>query len=150
MLLGRVSGLPLLVVHVTPVGVPQPDYGARHVAALVLMVEPGSWPRIDPGLVATTLGLTPAESQVAVWLTQGKSVRKIALTMGLTDGAIYWHLKQIYQKLPIQRPITSSMMAHMANVPDMAILMPVQTTTIAASPRHSVLRAARTTGPFVR
>ena len=105
MLLGRVSGLPLLVVHVTPVGVPQPDYGARHVAALVLMVEPGSWPRIDPGLVATTLGLTPAESQVAVWLTQGKSVREIALTMGLTDGAIYWHLKQIYQKLPISRQV---------------------------------------------
>ena len=45
--------------------------------------------------------------------------------------------------------MTSSMMAHMANVPDMAILMPVQTTTIAASPRHSVLPAARTTGPFV-
>ena len=105
MLLGRVSGLPLVVVHVTPVGVPQPDYGARHVAALVLMVEPGSWPRIDPGLVATTLGLTPAESQVAVWLTQGKSVREIALTMGLTDGAIYWHLKQIYQKLPISRQV---------------------------------------------
>ena len=105
MLLGRVSGLPLLVVHVTPVGVPQPDYGARHVAALVLMVEPVSWPRIDPGLVATTLGLTPAESQVAVWLTQGKSVREIALTMGLTDGAIYWHLKQIYQKLPISRQV---------------------------------------------
>ena len=105
MLLGRVSGLPLLVVHVTPVGVPQPDYGARYVAALVLIVEPGSWPRIDPGLVATTLGLTPAESQVAVWLTQGKSVREIALTMGLTDGAIYWHLKQIYQKLPISRQV---------------------------------------------
>ena len=105
MLLGRVSGLPLLVVHVTPVGVPQPDYGARHVAALVLMVEPGSWPRIDPGLVATTLGLTPAESQVAVWLTRGKSVREIALTMGLTVGAIYWHLKQIYQKLPISRQV---------------------------------------------
>ena len=36
------------------------------------------------------------------------------------------------------------------NVPDMAIFTPVQTTTIAASPRHSVLPAARTTGPFVR
>ena len=33
MLLGRVSGLPPFVVHVKPVGVPQPDYGARHVAA---------------------------------------------------------------------------------------------------------------------
>ena len=37
----RPSLLPPLVLHVKPVGVPQPDYGARHVAALVLIVEPG-------------------------------------------------------------------------------------------------------------
>ena len=66
------SGRRRYVVHVKPVGIPQPDYGARHVAALVLIVEPGSWnPRIDPGLVATTLGLTPAESHVAVGLAEG-------------------------------------------------------------------------------
>ena len=41
MLLARPSGLPPFVVHVKPVGVHQPDYGARHVAALVLLVEPG-------------------------------------------------------------------------------------------------------------
>ena len=105
MRLGRSSGLPPLVVHVTPVGVPQPDCGARHVAALVLMVEPGRWPRIDSGLVATTLGLTPAESRVAVWLAEGKSVRDMATATGLTEGAIYWHLKQIYRKLPISRQV---------------------------------------------
>ena len=105
MLLGRSSGLPPLVVHVKPVGVPQPDCGARHVAALVLMVEPGHHPRLDPALVARTLGLTPDESQVAVWLADGKSVRDIARATGLTEGAIYWHLKQIYQKLPISRQV---------------------------------------------
>ena len=36
----------------------------------------------------------------------------------------------------------------MENVPDMAIFTPVQTTTIAASPRHRVLPALRTVGPF--
>ena len=56
-------------------------------------------------MVARTLGLTPAESQVAVWLADGKSVRDIALTTGLTDGAIYWRLKQIYHKLPISRQV---------------------------------------------
>ena len=105
MRLGRSSGLPPVGVHVKPVGVPQPDYGARHVAALVLIVEPGSLPRIDPGLVATILGLTPAESQVAVWLAEGKSVRDMATATGLTEGAIYWHLKQIYRKLPISRQV---------------------------------------------
>ncbi len=105
MLLGRVSGLPPLVVHVKPVGVPQPDYGARHVAALVLIVEPGRHPRLDPDVVARTLELTPAESQVAVWLADGKSVRDMATATGLTEGAIYWHLKQSYQKLPISRQV---------------------------------------------
>ena len=103
MLLGRSSGLPPFVVHVKPVGVPQPDYGARHVAALVLIVEPRSQHRIDPGLVATTLGLTPMESRVAVWLAEGKSVRDMAEATGRTQGSIYWHLKQIYQKQPISR-----------------------------------------------
>ena len=105
MRLGCVSGLPPFVVHVKPVGVPQPDYGARHVAALVLMVEAGRHPRLDPDVVARTLGLTPAESQVAVWLADGTPVRDIARVTGLTDGAIYWHLKQIYRKLPISRQV---------------------------------------------
>ena len=103
MLLGRPSVLPPFVVHVRPVPVPQPDYGARHVAALVLLVEPGRRHRVDPGLVATTLGLTPAEGQVAVWLAAGRSVGEMAAATGRTKGAVYWHLKQIYQKLPVSR-----------------------------------------------
>ena len=103
--LGRSSGVPPLVVHVKPVGVPHPDYGARHVAALVLLVEAGRHPRLDPAVVARTLGLTPAESQVAAWLADGTPVRDIARATGLTEGAIYWHLKQIYRKLPISRQV---------------------------------------------
>ena len=100
--LHRSSGLPPFVVHVKPVGVPDPDYGARHAAALVLIVEPGRH-RVDPGLVATTLGLTRMESQVAVWLAEGKSVQDMAETTGHTRDAIYWHLKHIYKKQSISR-----------------------------------------------
>ena len=103
MLLGRSSVLPPLVVHVKPVGVTQHDYGARHVAALVLIVDPSSQHRIAPALVAKTLGLTPAESQVAVWLAEGKSVNEIAKTTGRSRDSIYWHLKQIYRKRHISR-----------------------------------------------
>ena len=103
MLLRRSSVLSPFAVYVKPVGVPQPDYGARHVAALVLIVEPGRQHRVDPGLVTKTLGLTPAESQVAAWLAEGKSVREMAEATGRTKDAIYWHLKQIYQKLSISR-----------------------------------------------
>ena len=103
MALRRSSLLPPLIVQIKPVGLPQPDYGARHVAVLVLIVELGSRRRVDPNLVAMALGLTPAESRVAVWLAEGKSVREIAQATGRTRGAIYWHLKQIYQKLFISR-----------------------------------------------
>ena len=98
-------GSPPYVVHVKPVGIPQPDYGARHVAALVLIVEPGSWNRIDPGLVATTLGLTPAESHVAVGLAEGKSVPDIAQATGLSKNTVYWRLQQIYEKKSISRQV---------------------------------------------
>ena len=103
MLLRRSPLLPPLVVHAKPVSVPQPDYGARHVAALVLIVEPGRRNNIGPELVATLLGLTPAESRVAVSLAAGKSVRDIAETIGVTERTIYWHLRQIYQKHSISR-----------------------------------------------
>ena len=105
MLLRRSPVLPPFLVHVKPVGVPQPDYGARHVAALVLIVEPGRQPRINPDLVATTLELTPAETQVAVWLAEGKSVRDMSEATGHTTAAIYWHLQQIYQKHSISRQV---------------------------------------------
>ena len=91
------------MVRVKPVGVPQPDDGARHVAALVLIAEPGRQHRVNPDLVATTLELTPAETRVAVWLAEGKSVREMAEATGHTEGAIYWHQTQIYQKQSISR-----------------------------------------------
>jgi len=103
MLVGRGSGAPPLVVHIKPVAVPQVDYGARHTAALILIVEPGSRHGIDPDLVAGILGLTPMESRVAVWLAEGKSVREMAEATGRTEGSIYFHLKQIYRKQPISR-----------------------------------------------
>ena len=89
MLLRRSPVLPPFVVHVKPVGVPQPDYGARPVAALVLIVEPERRRRVDPDLVARTLELTPTETQVAVWLAEGKSVRDMAEATGRTKSAIY-------------------------------------------------------------
>ena len=103
MVLRRSSVVPPFVVHVKPVGGPQPDHGARHVAALVLIVEPGRQHRINPDLVATTLELTPGETQVAVWLAEGNSVGDMADATGHTKAAIYWHLQRIYQKHSISR-----------------------------------------------
>ena len=57
MVLRRSCVVPPFVVHVKPVGGPQPDHGARHVAALVLIVEPGRPHRINPDLVRLVLSL---------------------------------------------------------------------------------------------
>ena len=103
MQLGRVSGLPPFVVHIKPVGVPQPDYGARPVAALVLIVEPGRHPRLDSALVARTLRLTPAESQVAALLADGKTVRDIALATGRRESTIRSHVKHMFAKHGLSR-----------------------------------------------
>ena len=103
MQLGRVSGLPPFVVHIKPVGVPQPDYGARPVAALVLIVEPGRYPRLDLALVARTLRLTPAESQVAALLADGKTVRDIALATGRLESTIRSHVKHMFAKHGLSR-----------------------------------------------
>ena len=103
MLLHRSPVLPPFAVHVKPMGVPQPDYGARHVAALMLIVEPGRRHRVDPNLVARTLKLTPAETRVAVWLAEGRSVRDMADATGHSEGTMYWHLKKIYRKHSISR-----------------------------------------------
>ena len=103
MTLHRASVLLPFVVHVKPVSVRQPDFGARRAAALVLITEPGRVPYIDPVLVATALGLTPVESQMAVWLAEGKTVREIAGATGRTAGSVYWHLNRIYRKQGITR-----------------------------------------------
>ena len=103
MLLRRSHVSPPFVVHVKPASVPQPDYGARHVAVVVLIAEPGRPSRVNPDLVATILGLTPAESHVAVCLAEGKSVRDIAEATGRSDRSIYWHVQQIYKKQSASR-----------------------------------------------
>ena len=105
MLLRRSPVLPPFLVHVKPVVAPEPDYGARLVAALVLIVEPGRQQRVSADMVARTLELTMAESQVAVWLAEGKSVRDMAEATGRTEAAIHWHLNQIYRKQSISRQV---------------------------------------------
>ena len=103
MTLRRASVLPLFVVHVKPVRARQPDFGARRAAALVLITGLGAVSPIDPILIAELLGLTKVEGEVAVWVTEGRSVREIAGALGQTAGAVRWYLHQIYRKHGLAR-----------------------------------------------
>ena len=103
MTIGHPMSRTRLLVHVSPVAGREWDFQAGRVAALVLVVDPESRTRIDPGLVAAALNLTPAESRLAVMLAAGRSLREIASATGRSEGTVRWHLKQIYRKHGISR-----------------------------------------------
>lgn len=103
MTVARSPDLPRFVLHVNPVVVDQPDFGVRRVAALVLVVDPGSQPAINPGLLATSLGLTDSESRVAAWLAAGRTVRDIAVSTRRQESSVRSHVKRIHAKLGISR-----------------------------------------------
>ena len=103
--IGRISGLPRLAVHINPVADSHSEFRNRRVAALVLIVDPAIQPGINPGPVAEILGLTPAEGQVAAMLSEGKTVRDIAMATSRQEGAVYWLLHQIYRKHGISRQV---------------------------------------------
>ena len=103
MTIRRSSSLPRLVLHITPVGSHQLDFGAQRVAALVLVVDAARRPQLDAELVAEALGLTAAESQVAVMLCEGTTTRDIAMTTGRQVNTVYMLIKRMYKKLGISR-----------------------------------------------
>ena len=96
---------PHLVLHVSPVGDRLLDQGASEVAAVVLLVEPETHMTCDPELVGSALGLTAAESRVAIMLAQGCTLRDIAASTGRTKGTVRWHLQRIFEKNGISRQV---------------------------------------------
>ena len=99
----RPLGLPALVLHVIPIQDGQADFRTRAVAALVLVVDPQMPPKPEAGLVASALGLTPAESRVAVMLARGETALGIALATDRKESAIRDHIRRIHRKLGISR-----------------------------------------------
>ena len=101
MTLHRLSDPAPLGLHVSPVGGVQADFGARRVAALVLLVDPAFPQRIDPARVARALGLRPSEARVAALLAEGRSVPQIAAATGRRPGYVRKVLKRVYAKLDV-------------------------------------------------
>ena len=87
-----------LGLHVNPVDGDQRDIGGRLVAALVLVVDLGSHPCIDPGWVSTMFDLSPSESRVTALLAEGKSVRDISAITHYQESYVRWLLKRVYRK----------------------------------------------------
>ena len=92
-----------MALHANPVGVPHAGFGGGGVAALVLIVDPGAKPRIDPEQVAAALGLTKAESRVAAALAGGATVRDIARDTYRAEAPCAGRFKRVHAKLDISR-----------------------------------------------
>lgn len=101
----RPDNAPRLAVHVSPVGQERQYLRTSRVAALVLVVDLADRARIHPDVVAATLGLTPAESRVALDLAQGSTIREIAVATGRRPNTIRWHIKHIFGKLNLSRQV---------------------------------------------
>ena len=102
-MVGRSAALTPLVLHVNPVGRQETDSWVWPVGTLVLVVNPASQARIDPAVAAEAFGLTGMESQVAVLLAEGMSVREIAAATGRKESTIRSHLKHMFTKHGLSR-----------------------------------------------
>ncbi|WP_420448713.1 helix-turn-helix transcriptional regulator [Candidatus Palauibacter sp.] len=102
MMIGRSSATPL-ALHVTPVCDGYPSCGKRRIAALVMVVDPAGRASVDPGLVQAALGLTAAESRLAVALAAGDTLQDIARASGGAEATGRRLLEEILRKQGISR-----------------------------------------------
>ena len=64
------------------------------VAAIVVILDPWREVRLSPEQVAKSLGLTPAESRVAVALAEGMTTREIAQATNRKVDSVRWLVQQ--------------------------------------------------------
>ena len=99
----RPSGPSPLVLHVIPVGGGETDPGAWPIAALVLVPDAAEGTDVDVAAAAATLRFTRAESQVAVLLARGMTVREVAAATGRKEGTVRSHVKHMFTKHGLSR-----------------------------------------------
>ena len=92
-----------LAVHINPVPAFERHSAVGQVAAVVLVVDPETQVGIDPEVVSEALGLTRAESTLAIMLASGHSVSGIAAQTNRSEGTVRWHLKRIFRKQRVAR-----------------------------------------------
>ena len=120
MVVSRSQTLSGLVLHVSPVHDAAGDAAPRHMGALVLVVDPADRTGLDPARVGQALGLTRAESQIAVLLAQGKTIDAVAAETGRHRTTVKWHIRHIYAKHHLSRQMElAQLVAAVTDVPGM-------------------------------
>lgn len=94
----RPSCLPPFTLRVHPIGVRNGDCGGRRAVAVVWIVDPAAKTQVAPRSLEELLGLTAAQSRVAAALAEGRTVREVAVSQGISEGTVRWHLKGIFAR----------------------------------------------------
>ena len=68
------------------------------VAAIVVVLDPWRQMRLRPEQVAKSLGLTPAESRVAVALAEGMTIREIAQSTNRKPDSVRWLVQRALER----------------------------------------------------
>ena len=105
MTVSRANSLPKLVLHVSPAIEDETNPRRSRIGAFVLVIDPTSRTGIERDRVGAILGLTAAESLVAVSLARGKTIREIAAMTGRSPATIRWHIKHIFAKHGLSRQV---------------------------------------------
>ncbi|MEQ1862521.1 MAG: response regulator transcription factor [Chthoniobacteraceae bacterium] len=63
------------------------------------LLRPGFMPGFESHAPLETLGLTPREAEVLLWVAQGKSNPEISTILGAAENTIKVHLGRIFEKL---------------------------------------------------
>ena len=103
MTISRLNGRTRLRCEVHPTRPGTKDCLGWRVAAAVLVHDPERPSQVDPEFVSAVLGLTPAQSRVAVAVADGISPTEIAAMSGRAEGTVRHHLKEIFSTLRINR-----------------------------------------------
>ena len=72
---------------------------ARHGAQAVQPATPLNFSSTAP---LETMGLTPREAEVLLWVAQGKTNADIASILGLSEGTVKKHLVHVFEKLGLE------------------------------------------------
>ena len=119
MMVKRENSVSRLVVHVSPVNERGPELWQGRVGALVLAVDPTDRLGIDPERVGDILGLSPAQTYLAVSLAEGRTTREIAAEMGRSVNTVRWHIRHIYTRHGLSRQVELiRLVMSLANIPE--------------------------------
>ena len=117
MLVSRVEPRSCLTVHVKPASEGEEGPRGTRLGALVLVDDPEARSSIDPERLGAALRLTPAESQIAVLLAQGKRIDAVAALTGRSRTTVKWHIRHIYAKHGLSRqPDLAQLVASLTDV----------------------------------